>query len=53
MKGTVHQLKVTLRDMQPFVWRRIAVDSQTTLGVLASVLGAAMGWLGGRSVCEL
>jgi hypothetical protein len=45
---TVHQLKVTLRDVKPAVWRRIVVESNMTLGELASVLEAAIGWLGGH-----
>jgi len=45
---TVHQLKVTLRAVKPPVWRRIVVESDLTLGELAAVLEAAMGWLGGH-----
>jgi hypothetical protein len=45
---TVHQLKVTLRQVKPPVWRRIVVESDATLGELAAVLEAAMGWLGGH-----
>ena len=45
---TVHQLKVTLRQVRPPVWRRIEVPSNTTLSELAAVLEAAMGWLGGH-----
>jgi len=43
---TVHQLKVTLRDVRPPVWRRIVVRSETRLDELAAVLEAAMGWEG-------
>jgi hypothetical protein len=45
---TVHQLKVTLRAVKPAVWRRIVVESDLTLGELAAILEAAMGWLGGH-----
>ena len=48
MTKTVHQLKVTLRQVKPPVWRRIVVKSDLTLGELAPVLEAAMGWLGGH-----
>jgi hypothetical protein len=45
---TVYQLKVTLRSVKPPVWRRIVVRSNISLGELALVLEAAMGWLGGH-----
>lgn len=48
MTRTVHQLKVTLRQAKPPVWRRIVVESYLTLGELAPVLEAAMGWRGGH-----
>jgi hypothetical protein len=44
----VHQLKVTLRGVEPSVWRRIVVSSDLSLGELASILEGAMGWLGGH-----
>jgi hypothetical protein len=44
----VHQLKITLRSVKPPVWRRIVVRSDMTLGELAPILEAAMGWLGGH-----
>jgi hypothetical protein len=44
MTRTVHQMKVTLRQVKPPVWRRIVVESGMTLGELAPVLEAAMGW---------
>jgi hypothetical protein len=34
--------------VKPPVWRRIVVGSDTTLGELAPILEAAMGWLGGH-----
>jgi len=48
MTETIHQLNVTLRQVKPPVWRRIVVESDLTLGELAAVLEAAMGWLGGH-----
>jgi hypothetical protein len=46
--ATVHQLKVTLRQVRPPVWRRILVDSSWTLSKLSGALEAAMGWYGGH-----
>jgi hypothetical protein len=48
MEDTVHQLKVTLREVRPPVWRRIVVRSDTSLAQLAAILEEAMGWLGGH-----
>ena len=48
MEDTVHQLKITLRSVEPPVWRRITVRSDTNLAELAAILEAAMGWLGGH-----
>ncbi len=45
---TVHQLKVTLQNVTPPVWRRVQVPSTTKLSDLAWILQAAMGWDGGH-----
>ncbi|MEV6867463.1 plasmid pRiA4b ORF-3 family protein [Streptosporangium subroseum] len=42
--GTIHQLKVTLRDAHPLVWRRIHVPSTANLLDLHNVIQFAMGW---------
>jgi hypothetical protein len=41
--GVVYQFKVTLKDSQPPIWRRIQVPD-CTLGELHEVLQVAMGW---------
>jgi hypothetical protein len=40
----VYQLKITLRDIKPPVWRRIEVPGATRLDHLHLVIQAAMGW---------
>jgi len=44
----VYEIKVTLRDTRPPVWRRILVQGNLTLGPLHTVLQVAMGWQGGH-----
>jgi len=40
----VYQLKVTLRDSRPPIWRRIQVRGNTSLSRLHDILQIAMGW---------
>jgi len=40
----LYQLKVTLRDINPPIWRRIQVWEDTTLGQLHEILQIVMGW---------
>src|SRR4051794_8899446 len=42
-RGTVYQLKVTLKDIKPPIWRRLLVPDCTLTG-LHEVIQAAMGW---------
>jgi hypothetical protein len=45
MMGTnVYQLKATILDIRPPVWRRVVVPSDITLSRLHAVLQAAFGW---------
>jgi hypothetical protein len=38
------QIKVTLEDSKPPIWRRLLVSSDTTLGGLHDIIQAAFGW---------
>ena len=40
----IYQIKVTLRDSQPLIWRRIQVRSDITLAKLHRTLQRVMGW---------
>lgn len=40
----VYQLKVTLRNSEPPIWRRVQVRGDITLGDLHHVIQAVMGW---------
>jgi hypothetical protein len=40
----VYQLKISLRDITPLIWRRLLVTSDTTIARLHAVLQIAMGW---------
>lgn len=40
----IYQLKVTLRDIRPPIWRRLQVSGAATLGELHDILQIAMGW---------
>lgn len=42
----MHQLKITLKDVKPPVWRRILLPSDFTLGEVQEALLTAMGWAG-------
>lgn len=43
--GDVYQLKVTLAEIEPPVWRQLEVSGDITLSKLHSVIQLAMGWL--------
>jgi hypothetical protein len=42
--GPVYQIRVTLRGIEPPIWRRIQVRSDVTLAELHDILQAVMGW---------
>jgi hypothetical protein len=42
--GQIYQLKITLRDSKPPIWRRVQVPADITLGRLHQVIQVAMGW---------
>lgn len=42
--GSIYQLRVTLRGIDPPVWRRLLVPSATTLAQLHAIIQDAMGW---------
>jgi hypothetical protein len=41
---TLYQLRITLRDVDPPIWRRILVPGTVDLGSLHRVIQTAMGW---------
>ncbi len=43
-KNDIYQLKVTLRNSKPPIWRRIEVPGNTGLDKLHHILQATMGW---------
>lgn len=44
MVSRIHQIKITLRDVKPPVWRRVLVPASIRLGQLHEVIQVAMGW---------
>ncbi|HSH78243.1 MAG TPA: plasmid pRiA4b ORF-3 family protein [Herpetosiphonaceae bacterium] len=40
----VYQLKVSLRDISPLIWRRLLVTSDTSIAHLHAILQIALGW---------
>ena len=41
---TIYQIKVTLKDSKPPIWRRVLVEDTTTLSKLHTILQTVMGW---------
>jgi Plasmid pRiA4b ORF-3-like protein len=46
MTPVVYQIKVTLKESKPPIWRRIQVTSATTLAQLHQIVQCVMGWEG-------
>ena len=46
-KATVYQLKISLADVQPLVWRRVLV-MDCSLAKLDAIIQTCMGWQGGH-----
>src|SRR5579863_2120405 len=44
MFGDVFDLRVTLRDIDPPIWRALSVPAEVPMSVLHDVLQAAFGW---------
>lgn len=44
-KPRFYQIKITLLDCDPPIWRRLTLSSETTLGQLHGIIQVAMGWL--------
>ena len=42
--GNIYQLKVTLEEIEPPIWRRLEVPGDITLARLHSVIQLATGW---------
>jgi hypothetical protein len=42
--GDIYQLKITLDEVEPTVWRRVEVPATITLARLHDVIQGAMGW---------
>lgn len=40
----IYQIKITLRDSKPPIWRRVELPSATTLPKLHSIIQTVMGW---------
>ena len=41
---SIYQLKITLKDFRPPIWRRVQVKSNITLGKLHQIIQASMSW---------
>lgn len=40
----IYQIKITLIDSKPPIWRRLLISSETTLNKLHDIIQVAMGW---------
>ena len=42
--SAIYQLKITLKDIRPPIWRRVQVPGDITLGDLHDIIQSVMGW---------
>lgn len=49
--GPVYQIKITLKDFKPAIWRRVLVPGHYTLARLHRVVQYAMGWTNSHLHC--
>jgi hypothetical protein len=42
--ASIYQIKITLQDLRPPIWRRVQVRSDISLGELHQIIQTAMGW---------
>lgn len=42
--ASIYQIKITLRDSRPPIWRRLLIPSDVTLATLHDIIQVAMGW---------
>src|SRR5438445_5063285 len=43
-KGSIYQIKITLKGIKPPIWRRVQVEGNISLHILHRILNSAMGW---------
>jgi hypothetical protein len=48
ISAPIYQIKVTLKEFKPSIWRSIQVRSDATLGELHAIIQMAMGWTNSR-----
>ena len=44
-QAPIYQLKITLRDSKPPIWRRVQLRGDTNLGTLHDIIQEVMGWM--------
>ena len=45
MTDKIYQLKITLKDIEPPIWRRVLVQNGITFNKLHKIIQATFGWL--------
>ena len=44
MEDTIYQIKIELLEFEPTIWRRVLLNSDTSLFGLHSIIQITMGW---------